>query len=191
MKKFIFYIFVFLFFFNIEGNSNESTPYKENVKDVFNIGKMISHDKKFTLFFKTRDNAILAKGEDFNYITDYPQDLYIYYKKTEKIEPLITYDWFPKYVKFYLSNYDFPVFPEDFAYYLMKDNKTLIMISAVKSINNNFKYNIRTNTLETLKENNRYNFIISSILKSCGFRNMNSLYECKYYKPLISLNLIN
>ena len=191
MKKFIFYIFVFLFFFNIEGNSNESTPYKENVKDVFNIGKMISHDKKFTLFFKTRDNAILAKGEDFNYITDYPQDLYIFNNKTEKTKPLITYDWFPSKAKSLIRNYKYPVFPEDYAYYLLNDNNTLVMISAVKSINNNFKYNIRTNTLETLKENNLYNFIISSILKSCGFRNMNSLYECKYYKPLISLNLIN
>jgi len=191
VKKFIFYIFVFLFFFNIEGNSNESTPYKENVKDVFNIGKMISHDKKFTLFFKTRDNAILAKGEDFNYITDYPQDLYIFNNKTEKTKPLITYDWFPSKAKSLIRNYKYPVFPEDYAYYLLNDNNTLVMISAVKSINNNFKYNIRTNTLETLKENNRYNFIISSILKSCGFRNMNSLYECKYYKPLISLNLIN
>ena len=31
---------------------------------------MLSHDKEFTLFFKTRDKAILAKGQDFNYITD-------------------------------------------------------------------------------------------------------------------------
>ena len=39
---------------------------------------MNSHDKNFTLFFKTRDKAVLARGENFNYITDYPQDLYIY-----------------------------------------------------------------------------------------------------------------
>ena len=65
------------------------------------------------------------------------------------------------------------------------------MISAVKSINKNFKYNINANTLEALAENNQYNFLISSILKECGFENMNSLYECKYYKPLISINLIN
>jgi len=65
------------------------------------------------------------------------------------------------------------------------------MISAVKSINKNFKYNINTNTLEALAENNQYNFLISSILKGCGFKNMSSLYECKYYKPLISINLIN
>ena len=65
------------------------------------------------------------------------------------------------------------------------------MISAVKSINDNFKYNINTKTLEILRESNRYNFLISSILKGCGFKNMNSLYECEYYKPLISYNLIN
>ena len=68
---------------------------------------------------------------------------------------------------------------------------TIIMISAVKSINKNFEYNINTNTLEKLAENNQYNFLISSFLKGCGFKNINSLYECKYYKPLISINLIN
>ena len=52
------------------------------------------YDKKFTLFFKTREKAILAKGEGFNYITDYPQDLYILFNKSSKIKPLITYDWF-------------------------------------------------------------------------------------------------
>jgi len=118
-----------------------------SVDNIFHIGKMESHNKNFVLFFKTREKAILAKGEEFNYITDYPQDLYIYDKKTKKTKPLITYDWFPKHAKFYLSNYDFPVFPEDFAYYLMKDNKTLIMVSAIKNINQNFKFDISTNKL--------------------------------------------
>ena len=59
----------------------------------------------------------------------------------------LTYDWFPRHVKFYLSNYDFPVFPEDFAYYLMRDDKTLIMVSAVKNINQNFKFDISTRKL--------------------------------------------
>ena len=152
---------------------------------------MLSHDKEFTLFFKTRNKAVLAKGQDFNYITDYPQDLYLFNNKTEKTKPLITYDWFPNKAKSLISNYEYPVFPEDYAYYLLSDNHTIIMISAVKSINKNFKYNINTNTLEKLAENNQYNFLISSFLKSCGFKNMNSLYECKYYKPLISINLIN
>ena len=191
MKILLLYLIFFTFIFNIEGNSNESIPYKQNVEEIFNIGKMLSHDSQFTLFFKTRDKAVLAKGQDFNYITDYPQDLYLFNNKTEKTKPLITYDWFPNKAKSLIRNYEYPVFPEDYAYYLLSDNHTIIMISAVKSINSNFKYNITTNTLETLVKNNRYNFIISSILKGCEFKNMNSLYECKYYKPLISLNLIN
>ena len=40
--------------------------------------------------------------------------------------------------KYFLENYDFPVFPEDFAYYLLKDNNTLIMISAIKNIKYKF-----------------------------------------------------
>ena len=191
MNKFLLYIFFFLFCFNIEGNSNESTPYKQDVREIFNIGKMLSHDKEFTLFFKTRDKAVLAKGKDFNYINDYPQDLYLFNNKTEKTKALITYDWFPNKAKSLISNYEYPVFPEDYAYYLLSDNHTIIMISAVKSINKNFKYNINNNRLEKLAENNQYNFLITSILKGCGFKNMNSLYECKYYKPLISINLIN
>ena len=191
MNKFLLYIFFFTFVFNIEGNSNESIPYKHDVEEIFNIGQMLSHNKEFTLFFKTRNKAVLAKGQDFNYITDYPQDLYLFNNKTEKTKPLITYDWFPSKAKSLISNYEYPVFPEDYAYYLLNDNHTIIMISAVKSINKNFKYNIDTNSLETLAENNQYNFLISSILRGCGFKNTNSLYECKYYKPLISINLIN
>jgi len=191
MKKFLFYIFFFLVCFNIEGNSNESSPYKSNIQEAFNIGKMLSHDKKFILFFKTREKAVLAKGEDFNYITDYPQDLYMFYNKTKKIKPLITYDWFPKKAKSLTKNYNYPTFPEDYAYYLLNDNQTIIMISAVKSINSNFKYNMITKTLEAMPEDNRYNFMIASILKGCGFKSVDSFYECKYYKPLISSNLIN
>ena len=152
---------------------------------------MASHNEKFTLYFKTRQKAILARGEDFNYITDYPQDLYIYYKKTKVTEPLITYEWFPRYAKFYLSNYDFPVFPEDFAYYLMQDNKTLIMVSAIKNINQNLKFDISTKKLEQHSAKGKLNFIVSSISKDCGFATMEDTYKCKYYKPLISQNLIN
>ncbi len=191
MKKFLTYILFFMFIFNIQGNSNESNPYKEDVEDIFNIGKMLSHDKKFTLFFKTRNKSVLARGENFNYITDYPQDLYLFNNRTEKIKPLITYDWFPTKAKSLSRNNKLPVFPEDYAYYLLNDNQTIIMISAVKYLDSNFKYNIITNSLETLAKNNRYNFMISSILKSCGFKDLNSLYKCRYYKPLISTNLIN
>ena len=162
-----------------------------SVDNIFHIGKMDSHNKNFVLFFKTREKAILAKGEEFNYITDYPQDLYIYDKKTKKTKPLITYDWFPKHAKFYLSNYDFPVFPEDFAYYLMKDDQTLIMLSAVKNINQNFKFDISTRKLKKYSTKGKLDFIISSITKDCGFSSMNDTFKCNYYKPLISQNLIN
>ena len=191
MRKFLACVFLFLFCFNMKTNSNEFSPYKQDISEVFNIGKMLSHDKRFTLFFKTRDKAVLAKGKNFNYITDYPQDLYLFNNKTEKTKPLITYDWFPNKARSLMNNYKYPVFPEDYAYYLLGDNRTIIMISAFKSTNKNFKYNIKTNTLEKLTENNQYNFLISSILKGCGFKSIGSLYECKYYKPLISINLIN
>ena len=162
-----------------------------SVGNIFHIGKMDSHNKNFVLFFKTRKKAILAKGEEFNYINDYPQDLYIYDRKTKEIEPLITYDWFPRHAKFYLSNYDFPVFPEDFAYYLMKDDKTLIMLSAVKNINQSFKFDISTRKLKKYSTKGKLDFIISSITKDCGFSSMNDTFKCNYYKPLISQNLIN
>ena len=171
--------------------SSKAENNLKNIDDIFHIGKMDSHNKNFVLFFKTREKAILAKGEEFNYITDYPQDLYIYDKKTKKTKPLITYDWFPKHAKFYLSNYDFPVFPEDFAYYLLKDNKTLIMVSAIKNINQNFKFDISTNKLHKYSTKGKLDFIISSVTKNCGYLTMNDTYKCNYYKPLISQNLIN
>lgn len=152
---------------------------------------MDSHDKNFALYFRTRDKAVLARGEDFNYITDFPQDLYIYDYKLKTSSPLISYEWFPSQAKYLLNEYDFPVFPEDFAYYLLSDNRTLIMMSAIKPINQNFKYDIYNDKLEKLSLNNNFDFIISSIAKKCGFKSMNDTYECKYYKPLISKNLIN
>ena len=113
MKKlFIYFIFFFLFF-NIEGNSNEISPVKQDFEEIFNIGKMLSHDDRFTLYFRTREKAVLAKGKEFNYIIDYPQDLYILYNDTGKTTPIITYDWFPQKVKELGSNYNLPVFPED------------------------------------------------------------------------------
>ena len=83
---------------------------------------MNSHNKNFALFFKTRDKAILARGEDYNYVTDFPQDLYIYDYKTKISAQLIYYEWFPMQDKYLLNEYNFPVFPEDFAYYLLKGN---------------------------------------------------------------------
>ena len=191
MKKFLLYILFFVISFNMNGNTNESNPYKKNIEEVFNIGKMISHDKKFTLFFKSREKAILAKGEELNYIKDYPQHLYIIYNDSGKILPLITYDWFPRKVKNLSINSYLPVFPEDYAYYLLNDNQTLIMISGVKSIRSNFKFDLKNNKLEKLPRNNKYKLFVSSLLKDCGYKDINSTYICSYYKPLISLNLIN
>ena len=191
MKKiFSYFIFIFLFF-NIEGNSNEISPVKNDFEEVFNVGKMNSHDNKFTLYFKTREKAVLARGEEFNYITDYPQDLYILHHDTGNINPIITYDWFPMKVKELGSNYNLPVFPEDYAYYLLSDNETLIMISGIKSIRTNFKYNLKKNELEKLPIDNNYKLYISSLLKNCGYQDINSTYKCSFYKPLISENLIN
>ncbi len=183
---------MFFFFFSImEGNSDEISPIKKDFDEIFNIGKMISHDDKFTLYFKTREKAILARGEEFNYITDYPQDLYILYNETGRTSPVITYDWFPKKVKELGTKYSLPVFPEDYAYYLLSDNETLIMISGVKSINSNFKFSLKDNKLEKLPVDNDYKLYISSLLKNCGYKDVESTYKCSFYKPLISENLIN
>ena len=156
MKKLFLYFISFLLFFNIAGNSDEISPVKQDFEEVFNVGKMLSHDDKFTLYFRTREKAVLARGGEFNYITDYPQDLYILYNDTGKTSPVITYDWFPKKVKELTSSYNLPVFPEDYAYYLLSDNETLIMISEVKLIRVNFIFNFQYNKLEKLPVTNNY-----------------------------------
>ena len=143
------------------------------------------------IFCKTRDKAILAKGENYNFVTDYPQDLYIYDNKLKKSFPLISYEWFPSQAKMFLNGYNFPVFPEDFAYYLLRDNNTLIMISAVKSFNKNFEFNISKKELNMYPADGKFDFIISSIAKNCGHSELEETYKCNYYKPLISNNLIN
>ena len=191
MKKILLYFVTFFLFFKIEGNSDEIYPVKENFEEVFNIGAMLSHDDKFTLYFRTREKAILARGEELNYIKDYPQDLYILYNDTGKTNPLITHDWFPKKVKELGSSYNLPVFPEDYAYYLLSDNETLIMISGIKSIRTNFKFSLKENKLEKLPTENDYKIYVSSLLKDCGYKNISDTYKCSYYKPLISENLIN
>jgi len=183
IKKFLI-LFISLILFYTPGKS-------EQLDEMFFIGKMDSYNKDFTLFFKTRDKAVLAKGENYNYVTDYPQDLYIYHNKSKKSFPLISYEWFPSQVKIFLNEYNFPVFPEDFAYYLLRDNNTLIMISAVKSFNKNFEFNISKKELNLYPANSKFDFIISSIAKNCGHSQLDKNYECNYYKPLISNNLIN
>ena len=161
------------------------------VDNLFHIDQMNSHNENFALYFKTREKAILARGEKSNYINDYPKDLYIYDYKTETSTPLISYEWFPKRAKYFLEEYNFPVFPDDFAYYLLKDNKTLVMISAVKSLNANFKFDIVEKKLELYPMNGKFDFIISSIAKDCGHYKLKESYKCNFYKPLISSTLIN
>ena len=175
----------------MEGNSEEISPIKQDFEEVFNVGKMLSHDDKFTLYFRTREKAVLARGAEFNYISDYPQDLYILYNDTGRTSPIITYDWFPKKVKELGASSNLPVFPEDYAYYLLSDNETLIMISGIKSIRSNFKFNLKNNKLEKLPLDNNYKLYISSLLKNCGYKDINATYKCSFYKPLISENLIN
>ena len=152
---------------------------------------MNSHNKDFALYFKGRENSILARGETENYINDYPKDLYIYDYKTKTSSSLISYDWFPSHAKYYLEEYDFPVFPDDFAYYLLKDNNTLIMISAIKNIKKNFKFDIASRKLNEYHTYGKLDFIISSVAKNCGHSSLKENYKCSFYKPLISNNLIN
>ena len=187
MKRF----FVHLFFFLLLTKLVFAEDDFSEANKLFYIGQMNSYNKDFTLYFKTREKAVLARGENFNYITDYPQDLYIYYYKTKTSLPLITYEWFPSKAKYFLEEYNFPVFPEDFAYYLLKDNKTLVMISAVKSLNANFKFDILEKKLELYPTNGKFDFIISSFAKNCGHFKFKDNYKCSFYKPLISSNLIN
>ena len=185
MRKLLIFLFVILISKNSFAESNNL-----ETEDFFYIGAMQSYNNDFTLYFKTRNKAILAKGEEFNYITDYPQDLYILNNDTGKAKPIISYDWFPGKVKELGSNYNLPVFPEDYAYYLLSDNETLIMISGIKSIRSNFKFNIKQSKLEKLPQRNDYKIYISSLLKACGYKDINATYKCSFYKPLISENLI-
>ena len=186
MKKIFLIIIVFISIKNIALAEDN----KLLVDNLFHIDQMNSHNQNFALYFKTREKAILARGENNNYINDFPKDLYMYDYETKLSYPLISYEWFPKRAKYFLEEYDFPVFPDDFAYYLLEDNRTLVMISAVKNLNKNFKFDISKKKLEIYPKNGKFNFIISSIAKSCGHNNFNDNYKCSFYKPLISSTLI-
>ena len=186
MRKLLIFVFIVL---TCQNSSAE--PNNLETEDFFYIGTMQSYNNDFTLYFKTRNKAVLARGEEFNYITDYPQDLYIYNHDTKSDESLISYDWFPSRAKQIIKNYDFPVFPEDFAYYLLNDNNTLIMVSAIKNINANLVFDISKRNLKRYDKKNKLEFIVSSIAKKCGYLSLEEKYNCNYYKPLISNNLIN
>ena len=163
----------------------------EDYEKYFHVGIMKSYDDLFTLHFKTREKSILARGENLNYINDYPQDLYIYNHITKEDLPLISYEWFPKKVKKILKTYNYPLFPEDFAYYLLGDSNTLVMVSAKKTINRNLEFNIKKRELKLHKGYSKLDFIISAYAKNCGYKNIKSKYKCDLFKPLISNNLIN
>lgn len=188
---FIFYSSAALFLLALFYSSQSLAETNKSIDNYFYIGKMESHNKDFTLFFKPRDKAILAKGKNSNYINNYPQDLYFYDNNSNKEISLVSYDWFPKTAKKFLLDYDYPVFPDDFAYYLLKDNNTLIMVSTIKDINKNFTYDIKKNKLNIYQKKSDLSFIISTYSRNCGYTSLNSEFSCNIYKPLIANNVIN
>ena len=73
MKKILLIFIIFLSFKNLLiADENKSL-----VNDLFHIDQMNSHNENFALYFKTREKAILARGENSNYINDFPKDLYL------------------------------------------------------------------------------------------------------------------
>ena len=188
MKKFFLIFFITFIFYQIL-LIHKINFFNQMIYFILIIWTLII--KNLALYFKGREKSILARGEESNYINDYPKDLYIYNYSTKSSSPLISYDWFPSQAKYFLQEYDFPVFPDDFAYYLLKDDKTLVMISAVKSLNANFKYDITNKKLELYPTTGKFDFIISSFSKDCGHYKFKDNYKCNIYKPLISSNLIN
>ena len=49
MKNFLLYFLSFFLFLNTIVCSEEIAPIKKDFEEVFNVGKMVSHDDKFTL----------------------------------------------------------------------------------------------------------------------------------------------
>ena len=47
MKKILLYLIFFFSFFITLVNSDEISPVKQDFEEIFNIGKMLSHDNKF------------------------------------------------------------------------------------------------------------------------------------------------
>ena len=109
----------------------------------------------------------------------------------QEVKTQTTYDWFPKKAKKFYKSYKYPVFPEDFAYYLLKDNNTLILVSAFKDYNQNLTYDIKKKELGIQNNRGKLNFIISTYAQNCGHKSLKNKFECNLYKPLISKNLIN
>ena len=59
------------------------------------------------------------------------------------------------------------------------------MISAVKSLKANFKFDIVEKKLELYPINGKFDFIISSIAKNCGHYEFKEHYKCSFYKPCL------
>ena len=73
MKKILIILSILLSFKNfVSAQENKSL-----VNSLFHIDQMNSHNKNFALYFKTREKAVLAKGENSNFVTDYPKLLYL------------------------------------------------------------------------------------------------------------------
>ena len=63
MKFKVLIVFIFLICKN-----SFAEPNNLETEDFFYIGTMQSYNNDFTLYFKTRNKAVLARGEEFNYI---------------------------------------------------------------------------------------------------------------------------
>ena len=55
--KFLSLLLIFVFYF--------TSSISKEIGDIFFVGKMESYNQKFTLYFKTRKKAILARGQFF------------------------------------------------------------------------------------------------------------------------------
>ena len=73
MKKIFQLIFILIFSINFSYAKDNLLT----IDNLFHIDQMDSYDENFSLYFKTRQKAILARGENNNYINDFPKDLYI------------------------------------------------------------------------------------------------------------------
>ena len=99
MKKIFLLFFILLSFKNFTFAKDSEFI----VDNLFYIDQMNSYNDNFALYFKVREKAILARGENSNYINDYPKDLYMYDYKTKNSSSLISYEWFPKRAKYFLE----------------------------------------------------------------------------------------
>ena len=81
MKKFFLLLTIFFSLSNLS-NAKENLA---SIDSLFHIDQMNSYDENFALYFKTREKAVLARGENSNYINDFPKDLYIYNYKTKSL----------------------------------------------------------------------------------------------------------